>query len=221
METETVFVSRKNAPATSILGRGLNPSHDLEATPIAHDQTPNQDGVQQGCKAAHIEHTCVMSRLADYFVVVGVDRAGECGECCLDSLGLLDDSAAHVNGSNLLHPSRRCIAQGFLIFLCAGGDVKGQVIQRFPVQDRKDAVFPEGIELVRLKRSLPSNQTTETPLQLVYECVALSWRGTNGSNQLAACLQQSQTFLLSLHLVQKPVCAFRAACLGNVYRVSD
>ena len=28
------------------------------------------------------------------------------------------------------------------------GELKGKVLQRFPKQDRKDAPFPEGIELV-------------------------------------------------------------------------
>ena len=31
-----------------------------------------------------------------------------------------------------------------------GEEIEGKVIQRFPLQDRKDAVFPEGIELVSL-----------------------------------------------------------------------
>ena len=36
-------------------------------------------------------------------------------------------------------------------FCCRfAGEVKGKVIQRFPSKDRKDATFPEGLELVGL-----------------------------------------------------------------------
>lgn len=91
-----------------------------------------------------------MSRLADYFVVVGVDRAGECGEdgfCPFK--GFDEDSANFVNVWPYLAMSFVGV-EGSFLFWYTGEEVKGKVIQRFPVQARKDAVFPEGIELVSL-----------------------------------------------------------------------
>ena len=88
-----------------------------------------------------------MSRLADYFVVCGIDRDLKNGKVSFGRSQLMRLAektvvqTSHASG-NFGLAYQTCFRCWIL------EEVKGKVIQRFPSKDRKDATFPEGLELV-------------------------------------------------------------------------
>lgn len=103
-----------------------------------------------------------MSRLADYFAVIGLPKAGSIGIyhflnviCVWMSLPVflmshIDDLCGKIVFV-LFSIFYHCDQLTFFV-LVDKKELNGKVLQRFPSQDRKDFSFPEGIEMVRCRQ---------------------------------------------------------------------